>query len=65
MFTALTVLSYSFIKNAKKGDSLVNIASTLGTASYPGAAVYAVTKAYVTNFSEALCWENKKLGYLF
>jgi len=58
----LTVLSHSFIKNAKKGDSLVNIASFLGTTSYPGAAVYSATKAYVINFSEALWWENKNRG---
>src|SRR5258708_20992954 len=59
---ALTVLANSFIKTAKEGDSLVNVASTLGTTSYPGAAVYAATKAFVTNFSEALWWENKKRG---
>jgi len=58
----LTILSHSFLKNAKKGDSLVNIASTLGTSSFPGAAVYAATKAYVTNFSESLWWENKNRG---
>jgi uncharacterized protein len=58
----LTVLSYSFIKNAKDGDSLVNVSSTLGTTSFPGMAVYAATKAYVTNFSESLWWENKKRG---
>jgi short-subunit dehydrogenase len=58
----VTVLSHSFMKNAKTGDSLVNIASTLGTTSFPGTAVYAATKAYVTNFSESLWWENKKKG---
>ncbi len=58
----LTLLSYAYIKNAKKGDSLVNVASFLGTTSYPGAAVYSATKAYVTNFSEALWWENKGRG---
>ena len=58
----LTILSYSFIKNAKKEDSLVNVASFLGTTSYAGAAVYSATKAYVTTFSDALWWENKKRG---
>jgi len=57
---SLTVLSHSYIKHARPGDSLVNIASTLGTTSFPGTAVYAATKAYVTNFSESLWWENKK-----
>jgi short-subunit dehydrogenase len=60
--TAVTRLSYSFIRQAKKGDALVNMASTLGTSSYPGAAVYSATKAYVTLFSEALWWENKEKG---
>src|SRR5882724_5972739 len=58
----LTILSHSYIKNAKKGDSLVNISSFLGTTSYAGAAVYSATKAYVSNFSDALWWENKKRG---
>ena len=60
--TALTVLSYFYLNQAKKGDALVNIASTLGTTSYPGAAVYAGTKAYVTSLSESLWWENKSKG---
>ncbi len=60
--TALTVLSYFYLSQAKKGDALVNIASTLGTTTYPGAAVYAATKAYVTSFSESLWWEYKSKG---
>ena len=60
--TALTALSYFYLHQAKKGNALVNVASTLGTTSYPGAAVYAATKAYVTIFSESLWWEYKKKG---
>src|SRR5260221_10820094 len=45
--TALTALSYFYLSQAKKGDALVNVASTLGITSYPGAAVYAASKAYV------------------
>jgi short-subunit dehydrogenase len=64
--TALTVLSYFYLSQAKKGDTLVNMASALGTTSYPGASVYAGTKAYVTVFSESLWWEYKKKGiYVF
>ncbi len=58
----LTKLSQVYIKNAKRGDSLVNIASTLGVTSFPGLAVYAATKAYVTSFSDSLWWENKDRG---
>jgi short-subunit dehydrogenase len=60
--TALSVLSYFYLSVAKNGDALVNVASTLGTTSYPGAAVYAATKAYVTSFSESLWWEYKSKG---
>lgn len=60
--TAITALSYFYLRQAKTGDALVNVASTVGTTSYPGAAVYAATKAYVTNFSESLWWEYKNKG---
>ena len=60
--TALTVLSYFYLNAAKKGNTLINIASTLGTTSYAGASVYAATKAYVTSLSESLWWENKNKG---
>jgi short-subunit dehydrogenase len=60
--TALTVLSYFYLSQAKKGDALVNMASTLGTSSYPGASVYAATKAYISTFSESLWWEYRKKG---
>jgi hypothetical protein len=60
--TALTALSYFYLGQARAGNALINIASFLGTTSYPGAAVYAATKAYVTNFSESLWWEYKRKG---
>ena len=59
---AVTSLSYFYLSRANEGDTLINVASTLGTTSYPGAAVYAASKAYVTNFSESLWWEYKKKG---
>jgi len=59
---AVTSLSYFYLYQAKKGDALINVASTLGTTSYPGAAAYAASKAYVTTFSESLWWEYKKKG---
>jgi short-subunit dehydrogenase len=58
----LTALSHFYLKSARPGDSLVNIASTLGSTSFPGLAVYSATKAFVLNFSESLWWENKKRG---
>lgn len=59
---AVVVLSYAFLKNAKAGDSLVNIASILGHSSFPGASVYAATKSFVANFSESIWYEFKKKG---
>jgi len=58
----LTVLSLSYLKSARTGDALVNIASSLGLSSFPGLAAYSATKAYVANFSDALWWENKSKG---
>lgn len=56
---ALVTLSYAFLKNAKPGDALVNVASMLGHSSFPGASVYAATKSFVANFSESLWFEFK------
>lgn len=56
---ALVTLSYAFLKKAKSGDSLVNVASMLGHSSFPGASVYAATKSFVANFSESLWFEFK------
>ncbi|WP_342088707.1 SDR family NAD(P)-dependent oxidoreductase [Dyadobacter sp. OTU695] len=55
----LVTLSYAFLKNAKSGDALVNLASLLGHSSFPGASVYAATKSFVANFSESLWYEFK------
>jgi short-subunit dehydrogenase len=59
---AVTALSWFYLGLAKKGDVLINVASTLGTTSFPGAAAYAGTKAFVTAFSESLWWEYKRKG---
>ncbi|GAA4160900.1 SDR family oxidoreductase [Chryseobacterium ginsenosidimutans] len=59
---AVVMLSYAFLKNAKRGDALVNIASLLGHSSFPGASVYASTKSFVANFSESLWYEFKSKG---
>ena len=56
---ALVTLSYAFLKKAKSGDALVNVASLLGHSSFPGASVYAATKSFVANFSESLWYEFK------
>jgi short-subunit dehydrogenase len=59
---ALVRLSHAFLKKAVSGDALINISSALSLLTYPGGAVYAGTKAFVTNFTESLWFENKDRG---
>jgi short-subunit dehydrogenase len=60
--SALVDLSYVFLKSASSGDALINVSSTLSLLPYPGGAVYSATKAFVTNFTEALWYEYKDKG---
>jgi hypothetical protein len=55
----LVQLSHVFIKNASAGDALINVSSVLSLLPFPGGAVYSGTKAFVTNFTEALWYECK------
>ena len=59
---SLVVLSHAYLQGAKKGDALINVASTLGMLSLPGASVYCASKSFVTTFSEGLWFENKPRG---
>jgi len=59
---SVVVLSHAYLRRAKQGDALVNTASFLAYAPFPGAAAYSATKAFVATFSEALWWEYKKKG---
>ncbi|OGW18175.1 MAG: hypothetical protein A2X56_06540 [Nitrospirae bacterium GWC2_57_13] len=59
---ALVRLSHAFLKKAASGDALINVSSTLSLLTYPGGAVYAATKAFVTTFTESLWYENKDRG---
>jgi short-subunit dehydrogenase len=56
---ALVQLSHVFLKTASAGDALVNVSSVLSLLPYPGGAIYSGTKAFVTNFTEALWYECK------
>jgi len=59
---ALVRLSHVFLKKAAAGDALINVSSALSLLTYPGGAVYAATKAFVTNFTESLWYEFKDRG---
>ncbi len=58
----LVSLSHSFMKTAEKGDSLINVSSTLSFLPMPMQTVYAATKAFVTSFTESLWYDAKKRG---
>lgn len=60
--SALVRLSHAFLKKAGQGDALINVSSALSLLSYPGGAVYAATKAFVTNLTESLWYENRDRG---
>ncbi len=59
---ALVRLSHAFLKRASSGDALINVSSALSLLTYPGGAVYAGTKAFVTNFTESLWYEYRDRG---
>lgn len=57
---SLVSLSHAYLSSAVSGDTLVNVSSLLSLLPYPGGAVYSGTKAFVTNFTEALWYECKE-----
>lgn len=59
---ALVVLSHAFLKNAKEGDSLLNVSSTLAFLPMPMTGLYCATKAFVTSLSESLWYEQRERG---
>jgi len=62
--TALTELTYLFLPSmgVNKSGGVINIASMAGIAAIPYFSVYAATKAYVLNMTEALWKELKGSG---
>ena len=59
---SVVVLSHAYLRNARRGDALVNTASFLAYAPMPGAAAYSATKAFVATLSETLWWEYREKG---
>ena len=59
---SVVVLSHAYLRQARRGDALVNTASFLAYAPMPGAAAYSATKAFVAALSETLWWEYKEKG---
>jgi len=59
---AVVALAHSFLSRAVPGDALINVSSTLAFLPSPSACAYAATKAFVSSFSDALWYEQKKRG---
>jgi short-subunit dehydrogenase len=62
--TAVVDVSRAFLDRLteESGGYLVNVASMAAFQPIPGMAVYAASKAFVLNFSEALWWETRESG---
>jgi hypothetical protein len=60
--TSLVDLSRAFLAQAKSGDSLINVSSGACYLPMPVASLYTGTKGFVTAFSEALWYEERKRG---
>lgn len=60
--SALLTLSHAFLTQAKPGNALINVSSTLAFLPMPTSSTYSATKSFVTAFSEALWYEQKGRG---
>lgn len=59
---AVVKLAHAFLKNAVRGDALINVSSTLAFTPMPTIGLYCATKSFVTAFSEVLWFEQKEKG---
>ena len=59
---SLVRLSHAYLGQARRGDTLLNVSSTLSLLSFPGAAAYCGSKAFVSAFTEGLWFENRSKG---
>ncbi len=59
---ALVKLAYTFLKNSKPGDALINTSSALAFMPTPNMALYCATKAFVSSLSDSLWFEQKSRG---
>lgn len=57
---SLLRLSMAFLRSAKKGAALINVSSGASFLPMPISSVYTGTKAFVTAFTEALWYEERK-----
>lgn len=60
--SALTTLSHEYLRRARSGDALINIASVVAYMPYPRGPVYAASKAYVKSLTEGLWAQARPAG---
>ncbi|MDZ4081878.1 MAG: SDR family NAD(P)-dependent oxidoreductase [Bdellovibrionales bacterium] len=59
---AVVRFSYAFLKNAKRGDAMINVSSALAFMPTPSMALYSATKSFVTALTDSLWYEQQKAG---
>jgi short-subunit dehydrogenase len=60
--TAVVDLSSAFLSVAEKGDALINVSSGASYLPLPWSSLYTGTKGFVTAFTEALWYEQRRRG---
>lgn len=60
--TAVVALAHGFLKQAKSGDALINVASVVSYLPTPSQPMYSASKAFIAAFSECLWVEQKERG---
>jgi hypothetical protein len=61
---ALVVLAHAFLRQARPGDTLVNVSSVVGLTPQPEQPVYSASKAFVTSFTECLWAQSRARGII-
>jgi short-subunit dehydrogenase len=59
---AVVRFSYAFLKNAKRGNAMINVSSALAFMPTPSMALYSATKSFVTALTDSLWYEQRKAG---
>jgi short-subunit dehydrogenase len=59
---AVVRFSYAFLKNAKRGNAMINVSSALAFMPTPSMALNSATKSFVTALTDSLWYEQRKAG---
>ena len=59
---ALVALSHAYLRHARRGDALINLASLTAVLPMPFQSIYTATKAFIASFSQSLWFEQRERG---